>query len=180
MNWKEFSPTIIFLLKFIGVYMVGSLCYGIFVTMYEPKADPVTIMVTEQSADVLTVLGWPSSTYEYSGKPTVAIVHDKEAIVSVFEGCNGINVIIVFAAFVFSFGKLRKEALWFFPSGLIIIHIANITRIILLFFVSIQLPGYLYFSHKYFFTAFIYAVVVGLWFGWVKLVTKPKYETNKS
>ena len=31
---KEFKPTILFLVKFIGIYIVANLLYGIYVTAY--------------------------------------------------------------------------------------------------------------------------------------------------
>jgi exosortase family protein XrtF len=176
MNWKEFKPTIFFLLKFLGLYLAGNIVYGLFVTAYEPQADPVTRWVTDHTVAVLNTLGWSGEAVDHPSKATVAIVYESRAIVSVYEGCNGINVMVIFVSFLFSFGPVGKKMLWFMPLGLIIIHISNLARIALLFLVSLKMPDYLYFSHKYLFTAFIYAVVLLLWVLWVKYTSvKPDH-----
>jgi exosortase family protein XrtF len=171
MNWREFRPTILFLLKFLGLYLIGNLVYGIYITSYEPRPDPITQWVTDQTAEIVSLLGWSSETVNYKHTPTVSIVHEGKSIVSVYEGCNGVNVMIIFLVFLISFGPWSKKMYWFVPLGLVIIHLVNLLRIGLLFFVSIQFPRHLYFMHKYFFTAFIYRVVLVLWFWWVKKVS---------
>jgi exosortase family protein XrtF len=167
MNWKEFKPTIFFLGKFLGIYLVANLAYGWFVTSFEPAADPITAMVTRHSCSAVSLLGWPSSTIAYPSKKTVGIVYENKSIVNVYEGCNSINVMIIFAAFLFSFGPVNKRFWWFLPMGLIIIYGMNLARIGLLFLVSLNMPHYLYFTHKYLFTAFIYGIVFLLWIWWV-------------
>jgi exosortase/archaeosortase family protein len=48
----------------------------------------------------------------------------------------------------------------------------NLLRISLLFFVSRFLPDAMYFVHKYLFTAFLYAVIFGLWLIWIRKFTR--------
>lgn len=169
MNWREFKPTIFFLLKFLGLYLGGNLLYGFFVTAYEPSADPITQSVTIQTADVLTLMGWATEIIHHGSKATVSIVYEGNPIVSVYEGCNGVNVMVIFIAFLISFGPFTKKLIWFVPLGLLIIHLSNLARIALLFLVSLKMPNYLYFSHKYLFTAVIYAVILLLWIVWVRI-----------
>jgi exosortase family protein XrtF len=168
MNWQEFRPTIFFLLKFLGFYLVGNLIYGFYVTAYSPAPDPVTQEVTEQTSMILRGLGWPNETMIHPSKATVWVRYQHRAIISVYEGCNGLNVVIIFIGFLFAFGPIKKKLLWFVPLGILLIHAANLARVSLLFLVSLKLPDYLYFSHKYLFTASIYAMVLVLWVAWVK------------
>ena len=166
--FEEFKPTIWFLGKFIGFYFIGSLLYGVYITSYEPEADPVTNVVTRHSSWVLNILGWHSIALNYEGKPTTALEYHGRGIVSVYEGCNGLNVMIVFLSFIVAFGPVNKKAAWFAPVSLAIIYITNLARIVFLFFVVLYFPRYTYYLHKYFFTAFIYLVVLLLWLWWVK------------
>jgi exosortase family protein XrtF len=168
MNWGEFKPTIFFLIKFLGLYLSLNILYGFYVTSYEPKPDPITRLATQQTASILTFLSWPCTTKDYPSKPSVAIQHQAKTIVSVYEGCNSINVMIVFLAFVLSFGSPTKALSWYVPLGLVVIYVVNLFRIGLLFLVSLKLPHFLYFTHKYLFTAFIYLVVLLLWLYWIK------------
>lgn len=174
MNWIEFKPTIIFLLKFLALYLLLNLLYGFFVTAYEPQPDPVTRWATQHTAFVLSKIGWESRAVDYTNRPSVAIVHHSKTIVSVYEGCNSLNVMIVFISFVFSFGSSRQSMAWFVPLGLVSIYIINIIRIGLLFLVSLKLPHFLYFTHKYLFTAVIYLLVMLLWFYWIRIQSKPQ------
>ncbi len=174
MNWQEFKPTIFFLLKFLGLYLSLNILYGFYVTAFEPSPDPVTHFVSQHTARILSALGWPSTATDYPNKPSVAIIHQAKTIVSVYEGCNSLNVMIVFLAFVFSFGQIKKTLLWFVPLGLVFLYMINIARIGLLFLVSLKLPHFLYFSHKYLFTAIIYLFVILLWIYWIRIQSKPQ------
>ena len=75
---------------------------------------------------------------------------------------------IIFVAFLFAFGPVNKSLFWFIPLGLLVIHLVNLSRITLLFWVSIYMTDYMYFMHKYFFTAILYVVVFVLWVYWVR------------
>ncbi len=165
---KEFTPTILFLVKFVGIYLVGNFLYGLYVTSYEPLPDPLTHSVTDQTSVVLSFCGWPSSIRDTTNKSTTHLIYEGESILAVYEGCNGVNVMTIFVAFLIAFGPLSKQLLWFAPTGLFIIHIMNLARIALLFFVSIYLNDYMYFMHKYFFTAVLYIVTFILWVWWIK------------
>lgn len=171
---KEFKPTILFLVKFIGIYVVGNFLYGWYVTVYEPSPDPVTHWVTDHTAAVLSSCGWPTVVEDRANKPTSNLKYDGKNILAVYEGCNGINVMIIFVAFLIAFGPLSRPLFWFIPAGLLIIHVMNLARITLLFWVSLYQKDYLYFMHKYFFTAILYVVVFVLWVWWVRKFTSEK------
>jgi exosortase family protein XrtF len=173
---KEFKPTILFLLKFFGIYLVGNLLYGWYITAWHPAPDPLTTWVTEQSAVVLQVFGYDALAHEHHARPTTYLSIGEQGIVSVYEGCNGLNVAIVFLAFLLAFGPYKKTLAWFIPLGLLVIHASNLLRIVLLFMVSLHMPDFLYFTHKYLFTAFIYLFVFLLWIWWVMRLAKPKQD----
>jgi exosortase/archaeosortase family protein len=84
---------------------------------------------------------------------------------------------IIFVAFLVAFGPMRKALLWFIPVGLLIIHGINLARIALLFWVSLYMPDFMYFTHKYLFTAILYVVVFLLWIGWVKRFALKPYKS---
>ncbi len=164
---KEFKPALIFLGKFLGTYLILNFLYGFYIEHYRPAPDPVTRMVTNQSAACLRIVGVDASINDRPEKTAVSILKDGRAVVSVYEGCNGLNVLIIFLAFVVAYGGRWQRMLWFIPLGILTIHLLNLARIDLLFMVADQFPKYLYFTHKYLFTAFIYVGVFALWFGWV-------------
>ncbi|WP_051568597.1 exosortase X [Crocinitomix catalasitica] len=89
--------------------------------------------------------------------------------------CNGFKLFSIFTIFLLAFpGPIRKK-LWFIPLGLIIIHLANILRIIALILINNYYPQYLDFNHLYTFTIFVYAIIFLLWFWWAKKYS-PSHE----
>lgn len=172
---QQFRPTLLFLATFLGLYVASSVLYGLWITTFHPAPDPVTVWVTEQTAFFIRLFGWDVTAMALQSKPTTSVVYEQRAIISVYEGCNGINVLIIFWSFLFAFGPLNRKLLIFSVMGLLIIHIANLFRIGLLFFVSIYFSNFLFFTHKYLFTAIIYAVVFLLWFFWVS----KNFQTRK-
>jgi exosortase/archaeosortase family protein len=84
------------------------------------------------------------------------------------------NTMIIFVAFMVAFGPLNKAIAWFIPMGLVIIHIANLGRILMLFFVAEYRPDAMYFIHKYVFTAALYLIIFGLWLLWLNRLKRSR------
>lgn len=174
---REFKPTILFLVKFIGLYLVANLVYGFYVSAYLPGPDSATRVVTDQTSSILNVCGWSTTTLDSTTKPITELSEGSRKVLAVYEGCNGINVMIIFVAFLVAFGPLNRVLLWFIPAGLLILHLANLLRISILFWVSIYQPDFMYFMHKYLFTAFLYVIVFVLWIFWVRKFSKSTVKT---
>lgn len=164
----DFKPALLFLGKFVGMYIVANVLYALLITAYEPGCDPITYFVTSQTSFLLNMMGWDTEILRHILKPTTGVILNGKEIISVYEGCNGINVIIVFLSFLFAFGPYSKKIAWFSLVGIIVIHIVNLARIVILFFVALKFPRYLYITHKYFFTGIIYVIVFALWVLWIR------------
>ena len=170
MNWKEFKLPLLFLAKFAVVYLGLNLLYGFYIHSYLPGPDPVTVWVTKHSEAVLSLFYSNTETTVYQERSIAALSNNDHEVLHIYEGCNGINTAIVFLAFILALGRPNKKVLWFIPAGLLVIHMFNILRISLLFYVHQSLPSIYYFSHKYLFTAFIYLAIFLLWYIWVKKI----------
>ncbi len=164
----DFKPALLFLGKFVGMYIIANVLYALFITAYEPGCDPITYNVTVQTSSLLNVMNWDTEIVRHILKPTTGVILNNKEIISVYEGCNGVNVVIVFLSFLFAFGPYTKTIAWFSLAGIIIIHTVNLARIIILFFVALKFPRYLYITHKYFFTGIIYVIVFALWIFWIR------------
>lgn len=165
--WTEFKPAIRFLLIFIGIYIGGNVVYGLWINSFDGTPDTMTYSVTKQTAAVLNTAGYGLNAMRNTQGPTVFLRNENKTILNIYEGCNGINVMIVFVSFLLAFGGSARKLSWFAPAGLVIIHLANIARIVLLYFVAIEFSNYFYYVHKYVFTAIIYLIVFLLWAIWV-------------
>jgi exosortase family protein XrtF len=177
---KEFKPTILFLVKFFGIYLILSMLYGVFIKSYDEQTptqlDPITRFITYNSARLTSVLGYETSVIEddhlnYNSKEEQtfdSLYLSGKYAVSVEEGCNGVNIMILFLAFVVAFGGSFSKMLVFLPIGVFLIHLANLGRLLLLILLNVELNGRgFHFFHKYFFTASIYVAVLLIWYIWV-------------
>ncbi|HYC85491.1 MAG TPA: exosortase family protein XrtF [Chryseosolibacter sp.] len=171
-NATEFRPTIMFLAKFLGLYLAGNLLYGVYINSYEPAVDPITHVVTSQTAWILNACGLNVGLLRHAHNSTTSIIHEARVVVSVYEGCNSINTMIIFVAFVLGFGPYTRVLLWFIPAGLAVIYVVNLGRIGMLYYVSEYEPEFMYFTHKYLFTAILYVVIFALWIVWVRMAFK--------
>ena len=169
---KEFKAPIVFIAKFLILYLVLNLGYGLFVDHYSPEPDPFTVIATQHTDWLLRIGGYPTTSVPDQNGPYVLLKENDLTILSVFEGCNGINVAIIFVSFLLAFGRPSKRLLWFIPLGLFIIHCTNLLRIGLLFYVTKNMSHYLYFMHKYLFTAILYVAVFVMWYLWLSRIQK--------
>jgi exosortase family protein XrtF len=164
---RRFKPALGFISRFLIVYVAGNVMYGLFVQYHHPRPDPATVAVTGQSVRLINWFegGREVSILELDSR--VAMVEQNNIIVRVFEGCNGLNVMIVFLAFIIAFSGWRTQILVFVLVGISVIHAMNLTRIILLFYLAKENSPYFYYFHKYIFTSTIYAIVFLLWVVWI-------------
>lgn len=164
---REFKPALIFLGKFLALYFAGNILYGLYIESYEQEPDGITRLVTAQTSWLLDKFGYMTSTGDVPNPPKIALKEAGDVVLYVYEGCNGVNVMIVFIAFLFAFGGPVRLLSFFVPAGLLIIHLFNLLRIGLLFFLALNDSRQFYYYHKYFFTATLYLVVFLLWALWV-------------
>lgn len=169
MNFSDFKPALRFLLIFLSVYFGLNLMYGVWIESLGNKPDIATHWVSTQSANLVSLISDEAYAVPNTEGPTIKIICKNRVILNVFEGCNGINVVIVFLAFILAFGGSIKKMLWFIPTGLLVIHLFNLGRIILLYYLSYNNSTFFYYFHKYFFTAVIFGVVFILWWLWIIL-----------
>lgn len=165
---KEYRPAIFFLVRFLGVYILGNVVYGLWIVSYGNLADPITQIVTSNSSWFLNLLGFKASTLSSDIYPNVSLQLDGQTVVNVYEGCNAINVSILFVAFLFAYKSTLKKTFVYSVAGLAAIYVFNLFRVAGLFLVANYFPDQLYLMHKFIFTGVIYAFVFFLWFLWVK------------
>lgn len=174
--FKDFKYSFLFLGKFLLVYLGANLLYGLYIDSFQNHPDPITQWVTNQTSQVQNLFGEVSSTEVKEGSKNVMMLSDGNGVINVFEGCNGINVMIVFVAFMVAYGGSVKRMIWFLPAGLLIIHLFNLLRIILLYEAAQRSNEYFYYIHKYFFTAALYLVVIALWIIWVSRLSSKQIK----
>lgn len=164
---KEFKPALMFLGKFLAIYFAGNLLYGGLTEYQKPAADPATTLVAVHSAALLQLFSKNVYTEPNPQGPTMFLISNGRVILSIYEGCNGVNVMIVFFAFIVAFGGKFWCIAIFIPTGLLIIHWSNLFRVALLYLLADNNSRHFYYYHKYFFTATLYLIVFALWIAWM-------------
>jgi exosortase family protein XrtF len=168
----EFKLALLFLAKFLGIYLIGSVLYLLWLNIFIPYPDPITEIVTAQSSHLLNMWGYRTHTFIHKSAAIVSIVYNGNSVVSVYEGCNGVNVMIIFLGFIIAFSPVRKLMIFFVISGLGILHVVNLFRVAGLFLVADHFPTWLYFTHKYLFSLIIYSITFLLWYLWIRISKK--------
>lgn len=169
---KELRPALRFLGIFLGLYLGLNVLYGLWISSYGLEADHATWLVTKQTSAILNVFGEETTVAPNPGAPSVAIRVGLRNALNVYEGCNGLNVMIVFVSFIIAFGGRKKQLAWFIPAGIVLIYIVNLARVTALFYVAEYWQSYFYYIHKYAFTGIIYLFVLGLWWWWIEKVNR--------
>lgn len=179
MTIHDVKPALRFLAVFLGTYLVLSVSYGLWIESLGSLPDPMTSEVTREVVAVINVFSTEDVTAVRNPLgPTVFVIQGERKVLNVYEGCNGINVMVVFFAFVMAYGGRGARLLWFVPAGFMAIHLANLGRVLWLFWLSAIDARLFYYFHKYLFTAVIYLMVFALWWLWVTRwngLTKPEH-----
>ncbi len=129
----------------------------------------------EIGAVILNYFQYPAH-INYSGGGCMAKLTMDHGSVCVGTGCSGLELFFLFAAFILLIRGNRKSKPLFVITGLFIILVFNIIRIIALAIINNSHPEYLQFNHKYTFVILMYGVIFLLWMFWVNRLNK-KDET---
>lgn len=181
--FKPYRPFFVFLLKFFLVYAGLTILYKLYLNQFEGlsvnNVDGMTQMVANQTQKILQIFNFDCKLLLHDTESSVKLILNGKYLSRVVEGCNAVSVMILFAAFVVAFSGKLKHTLLFVVSGIIIIHILNVLRIVLLNIVLLYYPESQEILHGVIFPAFIYGVVFILWVIWVNKYSFYATKTEK-
>ena len=167
------KPVIKFLAIFLFSYTLLSVLYYLFLNNTN-SPDFFTKSVSEQTINLLNLIDYKTTSITNSTNDFINLYVRGKNIAGISEGCNAISIMILFLAFIFSFTKNLKSTLLFALVGLLIIHVMNVVRIVILIVCLFHYPEYSEPLHNYVFPAMIYGVVFILWMIWVNSFQKIK------
>lgn len=99
----------------------------------------------------------------------VDIFRDGEDTLRIASACNGLEIMVLYAGFLFCFPTARSRRRWaFLGAGLGIIFVLNLLRCALLVWIFLRYRQYLDFSHHFAFTFVVYSCVFLLWYKYAK------------
>lgn len=177
---REYKDAILFLVKYVAIYVVLNTAYAYYVAYYSPDADPLTIAVTKHTEALLSLFDGSVGYHLVKGSVNVPITRVGETVMMVYEGCNSVNVMIVFVAFIISFQGPFRLFMRYFVAGMVIVYLINLFRLMGLYIVALHFPDTFYFFHKFFFTGVIYLVVFVIWYFWVADIKRWRLQASAS
>lgn len=166
--WVKYRSSIIFIFRFLFIYIILNVAYSWFFVSFYPQADPITYRVATLTKAFFHIFDVNVQLVSHADKPFISIMWNGSEILLLFEGCNGINVWIVFVSFLLAFGPVNSKLLMFILKGTGALCVLVILRLFFLFWVAVKIPDHFYLLHKYFFSAFLYLIVFALWYFWVR------------
>ncbi len=114
--------------------------------------------VNVTSLDVLDIDG--------SVKSNVFYYAANNGYTSVGLGCSGLKQLYQWTVLMLFYPGSWKNKLWYIPMGLVVVHLTNVFRILLMVFVTINLPEHWHFIHDYIARPFFYVVMFAMWVYW--------------
>jgi len=158
---NKISPFTIFLLKAAGVYAAWQLFYDLFI-LPDSRLDAwLSVTGVKFAAAGLSFFGW---NIDSAGR-FISIIGNRG--VEIQNGCNGIDLLGLYAGFIIAYpGNLKKRIL-FLIGGIGLLFIANVLRIACFTLSNFYFPDYWEPVHIYSSYIFFYPIVLILWFLWM-------------
>lgn len=158
---KQFlaSPAGRFLIRYLIFLSVG-----FFVLALRPVNDhvvnPYTTFVAYEARFALNLLG---ENAQVEGQ----VLSSPRFAVQIYNGCNGLEAILVFVAGVLAFPAPWRNRGLGILLGVLAIQVVNTVRVVSLFYIGIFKPQWFAVSHVFIWQSLIILVGVVLWLVWV-------------
>jgi exosortase family protein XrtF len=88
--------------------------------------------------------------------------HGKK-IVGVYDGCNALELIILYIGFIICVPAMLSRKLFFIAGGVLLIFLVNILRCIGIAYLVQYYPQHADFAHHYVFVFVVYALIIAMW-----------------
>ena len=144
--------------------------YNVYLSQYDGQTDALTVWVGKFVTDIYNWFGLNVQTLPLTDESGLKLIINGNYVARIVEGCTAISVIILFVAFVISFGQNFKKSLVFAIIGSLLIFIFNLFRIVFLGYLVYAYPQFQDVAHRIVFPALIYGFVVLLWLVFIKKI----------
>lgn len=173
MRWHN-SEVRLFFLKAAGIYLCWYLIYELWLLPEGSLDQWLTTNVVSVAAGLLQSTG--SDVYA-TGR---LIGIDQFPGIILVNGCSGISAIGLFVGYVIAYPGAWIPRIAFIVTGIGIIYLVNIIRIVVLAITQANWPGLFEFTHYYSTTAVFYLVIFVLWMIWTNWGGENFFEPNPS
>ncbi len=166
--YRQYKPSLIFILKFTGIYLIFSILYNIYLSLQAGQTDFLSLFVGKILNTIYHSFGINAELIPLQNEAGLKLIINGQYLARIVEGCTAMSVIIMFISFILSFGNASFKAIKFAAVGSVLIFVFNILRILFLSYILYYFPKYQDVAHRVLFPALIYGFVVFLWYIFIK------------
>lgn len=148
--------------------IIASVSYGVTTTsVFRNTVYPWLLhQLASYSGTVLRFLG------EDIPRVTGAVITSDRISLEISRGCDALEPFILFAAAVVAFPTSLRAKIWGVVGGFIVLHLADLLRILALYYIGIHLPNLFHFAHVDFGQAIFVLFTISLWVAWASRFAK--------
>ena len=171
MNWvRAFlaTPAGRFVARYLAVLTVGFLVLALR-PVNDHVVNPYTTFVAQESKVVLNLFG-------EDARVVGQVLTSRRFSVTIFNGCNGLEAILIFVSGVLAFPAPWPRKLLGVALGFVAIQVFNAVRVVCLFYVGILRPQWFNVSHVFVWQSLVIVFGVVLWLVWVRRYAFAKNE----
>lgn len=181
---SKYKKIWLFLAKFFAMYIVLTLMYQYYLSLYHAgyqsnKIDYLTQRLSQHVANAGKVFGFNVRVTPNTDEPSMRLIFEGKYVARIVEGCNAVAVMILFISFVFAFSGKMINMITFGLLGVILLYMLNLMRILSLGWALFHYPQYASFLHQIAFPLVIYGFTFLLWIFWVKHIENQIIKTEK-
>ncbi len=153
---------------------------ALYVFLLKPKRIPDSMLTEWLTVAVTGTINFffrltPSATWIKDPIHDACLIQQNgRSILMIFDDCNGLDLFIIYLAFILLLPYPARRKIIFSIGGLLAIFAGNIIRCVALYWVYLHFRNMFDFNHHYLFTIIMYLII---FYGWV-LFTK-KTQTNE-
>jgi exosortase family protein XrtF len=111
---------------------------------------------------------WKDYKLYKEGIDHTTIVKDGKSIVGITDGCNGLEVFVLYVGFIVCIPTTLLRQLLFIVFGLLLLYTLNVGRVVALGQLHMHYKEFFDIAHHYIFKLIVYAVVFALWVWYAK------------
>lgn len=154
----------------IGFLVKAGLFYIVWQVVYEFIIYPdgrldqfLAVSVALLAKNALALFGWDINVWDR------LLVIDGYRGVEVLNGCNALTLMVLYSGFIISFQGPNNKRIIYLLSGIGIIFILNVIRIMAFSLATVYFQPHWDTFHEFSSFIFFYPVILGIWYQWTLL-----------
>ncbi len=154
------TPAGRFVARYVAVLSAGFLLLALR-PVNDHVVNPYTTFVANESALALNLFG------EHA-RVAGQLLTSSRFSVTIFNGCNGLEAILIFVSGVVAFPAPWRRKLLGVLLGFVAIQVFNVIRVVSLFYIGVFEPAWFNVSHVFIWQSLVIVFGVVLWLVWVR------------